>query len=58
MTGAGSAEQPCQFRVEVEVLSGHYSVTPSELLELKGRAAKLFTAPPGTQTVVPQRKRR
>lgn len=36
-----------EFRVEVDVLSGKYSVTPSELLELKGRAAKLFTAPPG-----------
>ena len=39
-----------EFRVEVNVLSGRYSVTPSELLELKGRAAKLFTAPPGTST--------
>jgi hypothetical protein len=28
-------------------MSGNYSVTPSELLELKGRAAKLFTAAPG-----------
>lgn len=37
-----------EFRVEV--VSGRYSVTPSELLELKGRAAKLFTAPPGTST--------
>lgn len=35
-----------EFRVEVDVMSGNYSVTPSELLELKGRAAKLFTAPP------------
>jgi hypothetical protein len=35
-----------EFRVEVDVMSGTYSVTPSELLELKGRAAKLFTAPP------------
>lgn len=35
-----------EFRVEVDVLSGRYSVTASELLELKGRAAKLFTAPP------------
>jgi hypothetical protein len=39
-----------EFRVEVDVLSGRYSVTPSELLELKGRAAKLFSAPPGTST--------
>jgi hypothetical protein len=35
-----------EFRVEVDALSGRYSVTPSELLELKGRAARLFTAPP------------
>jgi len=35
-----------EFRVEVNVLTGSYSVTPTELLELKGRAAKLFTAPP------------
>ena len=35
-----------EFRVEVDVMSGKYSVTPSELLELKGRAAKLFTQPP------------
>jgi hypothetical protein len=35
-----------EFRVDVDVVSGNYSVTPSELLELKGRAAKLFTAAP------------
>ncbi|MBX9715925.1 MAG: hypothetical protein K2X42_04950 [Burkholderiaceae bacterium] len=35
-----------EFRVDVDVLTGKYSVTASELLELKGRAAKLFTAPP------------
>ena len=35
-----------EFRVEVDVLTGKYSVTPSELLELKGRAAKLFTRRP------------
>jgi hypothetical protein len=40
----GKAE--VEFRVEVNVLTGAYSVTPTELLELKGRAAKLFTAPP------------
>jgi hypothetical protein len=37
-----------EFRVEVDIMAGSYSVTPSELLELKGRAAKLFTAPPAT----------
>jgi hypothetical protein len=36
-----------EFRVEVDALGGRYFVTPSELLELKGRAAKLFSqAPP------------
>ena len=42
-----------EFRVEVDILSGSYSVTPSELLELKGRAAKLFTAPPPGSKVKP-----
>ncbi len=32
-----------EFKVDVDVLSGKYSVTASELLELKGRAARLFT---------------
>jgi hypothetical protein len=32
-----------EFRVEVNIVTGSYSVTPSELLELKGRAAKLFS---------------
>lgn len=36
-----------EFRVEVDAMGGKYSVTPSELLELKGRAAKLFTQAPG-----------
>lgn len=35
-----------EFRIEVDALAGRYSVTPSELLELKGRAAKLFSQPP------------
>lgn len=35
-----------EFRVEVDVLNSRYSVTPSELLELKGRAAKLFSQRP------------
>ena len=35
-----------EFRVEVDIMAGTDSVTPSELLERKGRAAKLFTAPP------------
>lgn len=35
-----------EFRIEVDVVGRKYSVTPSELLELKGRAAKLFSAAP------------
>lgn len=53
-----NGDREVEFRVDVDVVSGKYSVTASELLELKGRAAKLFTAPPGTETVVPLRKRR
>jgi len=34
-----------EFRIEVDAMAGRYSVTPSELLELKGRAAKLFSQP-------------
>jgi hypothetical protein len=41
-----NGKKDVEFRVDVDVLSGNYSVTPSELLELKGRAAKLFTAGP------------
>ena len=41
-----NGQKDVEFRVEVDVMSGKYSVTPSELLELKGRAAKLFTQPP------------
>lgn len=41
-----NGKKDVEFRVEVDIVSGKYSVTPSELLELKGRAAKLFTAAP------------
>jgi hypothetical protein len=37
-----------EFRIEVDAVGGRYSVTPTELLELKGRAAKLFSQPPST----------
>jgi len=36
-----------EFRVEVDAMGTRYSVTPTELLELKGRAAALFTQAPG-----------
>jgi hypothetical protein len=42
-----NAGREVEFRVEVDTMSGTYSVTASELLELKGRAAKLFTQQPG-----------
>ena len=47
-----------EFRVEVDIMSGNYSVTASELLELKGRAAKLFTAAPGAPAPTIERKTR
>ncbi len=40
-----------EFRVEVDAAGGRYAVTPSELLELKGRAAKLFSQRPGGSSV-------
>ncbi len=48
-----------EFRIEVDVMTGLYSVTPSELLELKGRAAKLFTAAPtdAAPTIAPRKSR-
>jgi hypothetical protein len=42
-----SGGRDVEFRIEVDTRSGAYSVTPNELLELKGRAAKLFTQRPG-----------
>jgi hypothetical protein len=45
-----SGTREVEFRVEVDAMAGTYSVTPSELLELKGRAAKLFTQAPPRST--------
>lgn len=39
-----------EFGVRVDRMSGQYSVTPDELLEIKGRAAKLFAQAPGSAT--------
>lgn len=54
------AGKEVEFRIEVDVMSGKYSVTASELLELKGRAARLFTdaqraaaAPPAALPATP-----
>jgi hypothetical protein len=41
-----SGAREVEFRIDVDALGGHYAVSPSELLELKGRAAKLFSQPP------------
>ena len=35
-----------EFRIDVSKTTGVYSVTATELLEIKMRAAALFTAPP------------
>ena len=54
-----NGKKDVEFRVEVDIVSGTYSVTPSELLELKGRAAKLFTAAPDSPPPeIPLAKRR
>lgn len=41
-----NGKREVEFRIEADAASGGYSVTPSELLELKGRAARLFTQAP------------
>lgn len=41
-----SGTREVEFRVEADAVSGRYSITASELLELKGRAAKLFSRKP------------
>jgi hypothetical protein len=41
-----SGGREVEFRIEADAMRGRYSVTPSELLELKGRAAKLFSQRP------------
>jgi hypothetical protein len=41
-----NGQKEVEFRIEVDVVGRKYSITPSELLELKGRAAKLFSAAP------------
>lgn len=43
-----SGGRDIEFGVRVDRMSGRYSVTPDELLEIKGRAAKLFSQPPGS----------
>ncbi len=39
-----------EFGMRVDRMSGQYSVTPDELLEIKGRAAKLFAQAPASAT--------
>ena len=54
-----NGDRDVEFRVDVDVLSGTYSVTPTELLEIKGRAAKLFAGITGdTPSVTPIKPRK
>jgi glycerophosphoryl diester phosphodiesterase len=51
-----------EFRVEVDIFSGRYSVSPNELLEIKIRAAKLFAGIEGADllanaTAAPAKKK-
>jgi hypothetical protein len=48
-----NGKKEVEFRVEVDIVGQKYSVTPSELLELKGRAARLFSAAPESATPAP-----
>jgi hypothetical protein len=45
-----NGKREVEFGIQVDLVTGLYSVTPNELLELKGRAAKLFTLAPGETT--------
>jgi hypothetical protein len=45
-----NGKKEVEFGIQVNLATGAYSVTPNELLELKGRAAKLFTLAPGETT--------
>lgn len=56
MLSNGSKE--VEFRIEVDVVGRKYSITPSELLELKGRAARLFAAAPEAPAAAPAKKGR
>lgn len=54
-----NGERDVEFRIDVDVVSGKYSVTPTELLEIKGRAAKLFSGITGdTPSVTPIKPRK
>jgi hypothetical protein len=52
-----NGKKDVEFRIEVDVVGQKYSVTPSELLELKGRAARLFSAAPDQPAPVVPAKR-
>ena len=54
-----NGDRDVEFRIDVDVLAGKYSVTPTELLEIKGRAAKLFSGLTGdTPSVTPIKPRK
>ncbi len=49
-----NGRQDVEFSINADVLNRRYSVTPTELLEIKGRAAKLFSGQTGdTPSVTP-----
>jgi hypothetical protein len=48
-----NGKKEVEFRIEVDAVGRKYSITPSELLELKGRAARLFSAAPGVSSLAP-----
>lgn len=53
-----NGKKEVEFRIEVDVVGRKYSVTPTELLELKGRAARLFAAAPPAPEPPPAKRGR
>ena len=48
-----NGKKEVEFSITVDVMAARYAVTPSELLEIKSRAAKLFSAAP--ESAAPQK---
>ncbi|HEX7639818.1 MAG TPA: hypothetical protein VF457_15585 [Burkholderiaceae bacterium] len=53
-----NAGKDVEFKVDVDRMSGRYSVSPSELMEIKARAAALFSGLGLAPTPAPAKGRR
>ena len=52
-----NGKKEVEFGIRADAMAARYSVTPDELLELKGRAAKLFSAAPVAAELAPAAKK-